>query len=377
MTASGNRRSAAAIEIFLFGYYGCGNVGDDLLLAVLLEKLLKSASNVRVKCLLAPDSPRDPRVTFLELEKILADRSRRAPVRLGLFLIQTWKALRGVQVLMFGGGTLFHAKDGSPTNLLILASVAVLARLRGAKVAAIGVGVGKIRGLLPGLLFSGISRLSCDFAVRDKSSLENCAGCGESSRVRLAADLVFLYPLPSCKKRDQPRPILGLALAASAIGKEGAVRAFAPLGRVLDALGERGWDVQGLSFQELEFSGFHLSDSELLNSIRDVPIRRLGAAAADISEQIGGLDVVVGMRFHALMLAARLGIPFVGIGRDPKLADLCQRYGFPFFELEDLEPGKLLAAVENVRGCTPDSRVTDELICEAEKNFDQIGRLMS
>ena len=151
MTTSENGRDADSTEIFVFGYYGCGNVGDDLLLAVLLQRLLEVAAKVRVKCLRAPDSSGDPRVTYLELEKILADRDQPAFIRFFLFLWRTWVALRGVRVLIFGGGTLFHANGGEPTNLLILAVVAFLARLRGAKVAAIGVGVGKIRGFWPHL----------------------------------------------------------------------------------------------------------------------------------------------------------------------------------------------------------------------------------
>ena len=380
MTASGNGRRAATIDIFLFGYYGCGNVGDDLLLAVLLEKLLKSASNVRVKCLLAPDIPRDARVTFLELEKILADRSRRAPIRLGLFLIQIWKALRGVRSLIFGGGTLFHASGGAPTNLLILASVAVLARLRGAKVAAIGVGVGKIRGFLPRALLSAILRLSSDFAVRDRSSLDNCWGLGGSDKVRLTADLVFLYPLPPRTPALRLHPTVGLALAASAIG-DNAFTLLDPVTGFVELLHVGGWEVVGLSFQELEFQELRLSDSALLQTVcRDrpaIPVRRLEVSGDRIAEAFSALDVVVGMRFHALVLAARLGIPFVGVGRDIKLADLCRRYGFPFFELESLSPDDLLAAVEQVRGSVPDLRVTMELAREATTNFANSENIFS
>jgi len=364
----------------LFGYYGCGNVGDDLLLAVLLDKLLASASNVRVKCLLAPDSPRDSRVTFLELEKILADRSRRAPIRLGLFLMQIWKALCGVQVLIFGGGTLFHAKDGSPTNLLILASVVLLARLRGAGVAAIGVGVAEIRGLVPRALLSAILRLSKDFAVRDRSSLKNCRGLGGSDKVRLTADLVFLYSLQNRMPVDHPHPTVGLALAASAIG-DNAGSLLAPVYGFVDRLHERRWDVVGLSFQELEFEEIRLSDSATLQNVRGdrppIPVRRLKVSSTGIAEVFRAIDVVVGMRFHALVLAARLGIPFVGVGRDTKLADLCRRYGFPFFELESLSPDELLTAVEQVRGSVPDPLVTMELASEAATNFANFDNLFS
>ena len=223
----------------------------------------------------------------------------------------------------------------------------------------------------------GIQLLSCDFAVRDKSSLNNNFGFGGINRGRLTADLVFLYPLPIWKSVERSRPVLGLALASSAICKSGSADSLAPLSGVLDALEGRGWDVLGLSFQELEFLGFHLSDTELLKSVRNIPIQRVYAVPADISALIGALDVMISMRFHALVLAARLGVPFVGIGRDTKLVNLCQRYGFPFFEVESLDLNRLMSAVEKVRGRLPDRRITEALTLEAAKNFDQIGSLIS
>lgn len=367
-------------RVFLYGYYGCGNVGDDLLLAVLLEKLLESDTNVRVKCLLAPWQSPDSRVTFLELEKILADRSRSGPARLGSFLIQIWNALCGVRILIFGGGTLFHATGGSPTNLLILAAVVLLARLRGTKVAVIGVGVAEIRGFVPRALLSAILRLSSDFAVRDRTSLENCRGLGGSDMVRLTADLVFLYPLPTRTPSAHPHPTVGLALAASAIG-DNAGTLLEPISGFVDLLHESRWDVVGLSFQELELEGIRLSDSALLQAMRGdlpaIPVRKLEVSGSGIVEAFSALDVVVGMRFHALVLAARLGIPFVGVGRDAKLADLCHRYGLPFFDLESLRSDELLAAVEQVRGSIPDTRVTREMAREAETNFGIFDSLSS
>jgi polysaccharide pyruvyl transferase WcaK-like protein len=291
-------------------------------------------------------------------------------------LWETWKTLRGVRVLIFGGGTLFHAAGGSPTNLLILASVVVLARLRGARVGALGVGVGEISGTIPHALLATILRLAEDFAVRDQSSLENCQGLGGSAKVRLTADLVFLYPLPVLPPASRPRPVVGLALAASAIGSKASPR-LASVSGLVDLLDQSGWEVFGLSFQELEFEGFRLSDSALLQSMSGnrpaIPVRRLEASGDGIAEVFNALDVVVGMRFHALVLAARLGIPFVGIGYDAKLADLCRRYGFPFFELDSLRPENLMAAVEQVRGTIPDERVTEELMQAAATNFERFG----
>jgi polysaccharide pyruvyl transferase WcaK-like protein len=75
------------------------------------------------------------------------------------------------------------------------------------------------------------------------------------------------------------------------------------------------------------------------------------------------------MRFHGLVLAGISGIPFIGMGKDHKLADLCSRYDFPYIPLDELSTEKLISAADALKEKIPDSQVTQALQLAARENF--------
>jgi polysaccharide pyruvyl transferase WcaK-like protein len=365
--------------VFLYGYYGCGNVGDDLLLSVVTKQVLDWSPDARViiKCLNVPPVEGGDRIEFETCERILADPALPRRVKVWRYSLRMWKALHGVSALVFGGGTLFHAEKGSPVNLLLLLSVACMARLRGAHVYALGVGVTPLCGAIPRILMSALLLLSRDFAVRDAASFECCQALAGRRRVRKTADLVFLADFPARATKQAGGRVLGLTLASSAIrGQSGNDNnALREIVRALNQLAEDGWTLRFLSFQELTVGNFRLSDSVVFESLKDAGLEanaaliEVNSENARLAEVFSDLDLVVGMRFHGLVMAAVSGIPFIGIGKDHKLSNLCAKYEFPFFSIDDLCGGKLIAAVKASKEKIPDPRITQELQLAARANF--------
>ncbi len=305
--------------------------------------------------------------------------------RLGSYAWATWRSLQGCSHLVFGGGTLFHARSQSSVNLALIAMLVLMARLRGAQVFALGVGVSPLLQGLPKRLMGFILLLTRDFAVRDESSRTNCQALSGASRVRLTADLVFSLPLAMVPRISGPRPVLGVTLAASDIGNDGRgnERFLIGLAGALRCLQNRGWQIRLLSFQELDWQGEKLSDTTLFDTMyaygleQTVEIRRVSSHPPDIARQYSDIDVIVGMRFHGHVLAAQSGIPFIGIGRDTKLVDLCDYFSMPFIGLNDLVPDNLVIAVEQVRDQTPDQDKVRVLARAAAANFGRIGASIS
>ncbi len=361
------------------GYYGCGNVGDDLLLSVILKQVLswRSVSQVIIKCLHLPPVNGDKRIRFETCESILSDSSLPRWLKAWRYSIRMWKALKGVSIFIFGGGTLFHAENGSPTNLLLLLFVVAMARLRGARVYALGVGVSPIRGVVPKTLMSALLLLSRDFAVRDTSSMECCRTLAGGSLARKTADLVFLLDFPPRISKKACQRVVGLTLASSAIHLQTGCHsnALKELAGVLNQLGREGWTLRFLSFQELIIGDFQLSDSMLLESLKHsgleatIDLVEVNSKRDAVAEVFSELDLVIGMRFHGLVLAAISGIPFIGIGSDHKLSDLCEKYGAPFFPVTRLNGQQLLSAVNGMKEQIPDPKITEELKDAARKNL--------
>ena len=384
MTGKGARISP---KIFLYGYYGFGNVGDDLLLSSVISALSRFAPDARfvVRSLNPVPNITDERVRYVELERIMARAGRPRWRRVASYALATWHSLRGCSHLVFGGGTLFHARAGSTVNLALIAMLVLMARLRGAQVFALGVGVASLPKGVPQRLMGLILALARDFAVRDESSLANCQHLSGLSQVRLTADLVFALPLEKLPRVSGLRPVLGITLAASDIGHDGlGNEAFlANLALALQRLRERGWEIRFLSFQELDLDGVKLSDSALFATLYRYGLRqavetiRVSSLPAEISRQFSDIDAVVGMRFHGHVLAALMDIPFVGLGRDSKLVDLCAYFSMPFLELNDLQSDRLVTAVEQTREQVPNREKTRMLSRAAVANFSSIGASIS
>ena len=386
------RRPAAALpalaKIYVYGYYGFGNVGDDLLLAGLVRHIRSIAPRARFVVRSMEDVPAlvaEEGISFNGQEKILLQRGRSKVDRLVAYLRACWKSLRGCSLLVFGGGTLFHARSGSIVNLVLIAIIALMARQRGARIVALGVGVGPLPGHWPRQLMSLLLRLADDFCVRDSTSLENCRGLACPEKVRLTGDIVYSMLLTRAAGHEVtfPKRIVGVTIAASDIGKE--VDRFpdfmAGFATAIATLLASGWKIRLLSFQELAWGEMRISDSLLFrrvleNLVGEIELVRVSSFPDQLVRQFEDVDLVIGMRFHGHVIASMLGKPFVGVGRDAKVNDLCNYFGMPFLPMQDVTADNLMSAVKQAYAMSIDSVKLSHLREEAMKNFSQLGKML-
>jgi polysaccharide pyruvyl transferase WcaK-like protein len=100
-----------------------------------------------------------------------------------------------------------------------------------------------------------------------------------------------------------------------------------------------------------------------------IEIRRPNADAHQIANALADIDVFTGMRYHGLVLAAMLGLPFVGLAHDDKITEICRRFQMPCINVSDLDGADLVSKVELVRGRVPDQAVLTSCVAAAQKNF--------
>ena len=70
-----------------------------------------------------------------------------------------------------------------------------MARIRGAKIFALGIGTSKFEKFIPKMLMRIILLLAKDFAVRDRTSFDDCSVLGDFNCLRKTADLVYSLPI--------------------------------------------------------------------------------------------------------------------------------------------------------------------------------------
>ncbi|MGZ8475487.1 MAG: polysaccharide pyruvyl transferase CsaB [Candidatus Limnocylindria bacterium] len=281
------------MRLVVSGYYGFGNAGDEAILAALIADLRR----------------REPNLELVVISGDPAQTSRRHGVRaIGRGLVDTIQALMRSDGLVSGGGGLLQDRT-STQSLLYYAGVMLLAAALRRPVYVYAQGIGPVEGRL-GRAVAGLAlRRATYVSVRDQGSLDAARSLGAGD-VEVAADpAIGLGPPTSRVTRTRPSILVAVRPAPRWVQIEDEFVT------ALRKLGES---------HRLAFVAMHpAQDGPLATRLA----ARVGPYAivadyADLDElmgHIGSAELVIGMRLHALILAATAGVPFVAVSYDPKV----------------------------------------------------------
>jgi polysaccharide pyruvyl transferase WcaK-like protein len=292
----------------LVGAFGQGNPGDEALCAAFRQALPS------VRLIVASRDP-DTTAAMHRCESVLASPGAVA------------RASRHADCVVVGGGTVFktlHPSTGRRPAALLRTTAALVAgaRVRGARVALIGVGASELPGREARSLARWIVRSTDLLVLRDEESAAVLASAGLPTPFRVGADPAWTL-LETTGQRGGRAESVTVALSHLAGGP-----AFTAA--LADALAPFATRVQ-LRLQPWQTGGQSL-DARLAEELRD----RLGEAAeivapprdlASAAAQFASDRLVIGLRFHALVAAGAARTPFLAIAHEPKLAGLARRLG--------------------------------------------------
>jgi polysaccharide pyruvyl transferase WcaK-like protein len=380
-----------SLTFFLSGYYGQGNLGDDLLLRATIEGICRIAPVRRfvirnegdvagLKDLPVP-------IELTGIDRIAADQTKSKAWRLVSSLVAYRRHLTQCDWFVFGGGTVFHERS-SVVALAMTFLVCLLARLLGVRIAALGVGVATISSKTGRFLLRCIIALSDVFAVRDDAAVAECMKAQAGSRVVLTADLVFTIAksLRGAGKTfpSTEAPIVGISVYSPALSHPvTGDRVSAIMREVLETILVRGWRVVLLAFHyKREGSNAQLDQGALmqltdsLSAEYSSQIQQVALDAANLAgiyDAFSKINVHCGMRFHGHVLSAVFEKPFVGIAVDNKIDAICRLFDMPVVQLDRLRADDVVNSIDQAMA----SRVNPALLaaCEeaAAKNFSQLA----
>ncbi|ACO44839.1 polysaccharide pyruvyl transferase CsaB [Deinococcus deserti] len=318
-------------RVTVSGYYGFGNTGDEAI-ALAISRELRARG---VAPLLLSNTPAET-AQFAHSEAA----ARMNPLAL-------LRALLRSQVLLSGGGGLLQDKTSARTLTYYL-GVIRLAQLLGRRVVVFNQSVGplspeggrKVQAALKG----------ARVIVRDRGSLETLRQLGITGE--LGGDpALLLSPSPGLV-RDQRTVI---------VAPRGDVTdATTTLRDVVAELRTHGRRVVALSFMpDHDDTAAHSLGADEVLSTRDPQV------ALDAIAQAG---FVIGVRLHAVILAAAAGVPFAGIAYDPKVLGFCQDAGAPSHPTF-LDPQVITA--QAVALLDPDWAAVAQMKERAAKSFDR------
>ena len=343
--------------VFVTGYYGFGNTGDEAILSALAAGLRARDASIRI---LATSG--DPGLTRQKhgVEAV--------PWRDPLSLAE---AVKRVDLVVIGGGGLFQDYGGlEPGTLLtpkhggvtFYAGPAVLAAAARKPVALHALGLGPLASPEARRIVRAVAADAVRVSLRDAGSsalLREIGAPAENAAV--TADPAFLLSSGHVRPEDvligmglEPRsPIVGVALRPWARGADPA-RWEAAVAAALDRIVERtGGTLLFVPFERSPWSDD--DDFAVATRVR----RRLAhgdraailsglLAPQDTASLLGGCDLVLAMRFHAAVFALAAAVPPVALAYDPKVDALLAGTGFAdlVLPLSGLDAGDLAARLE-------------------------------
>ena len=295
----------------LCGYYGEHNLGDDALLAVLLEQL--------------PAAVR-PLVTAHDQALV---RSRFAVETVDRRSLATvLRALAGCDALVLGGGSLLQDAT-SFRSLLYYGLLIVSARVRRLPVLLWGQGLGPLRRRRSRWLVRALLPLTSACSWRDPASAALAARLGGSGLV--GSDPVWGFP--ALPWRGTGGPIVVCWRPLPRFGPEDWRPYLQALGQLAEAVDRPVlWlafhgDQDGGLLEALDGQG--LVGEELRRRSR---MERPGDPA-EAMRRFQEAGLVVAMRLHGLILAALAGAPCTALSYDPKVAAAAAAIGCPCHDL--------------------------------------------
>lgn len=315
-------------RIMLSGYYGFGNLGDEAVLAAAVGLLRRRLPEAELVVLSA-----DPALTSRELRVRALNR---------LNPLDIVGALRQTSLFLSGGGSLLQDATSS-RSIIYYTGLLLLAQRLNVPTMVFGQGIGPVDRALNRRLVRRALRHVRLVAVRDADSRQELLDMGcDGSRLVVTADLALaLDPAPAARAEellvqaglDPARPVIGLAVRPWPSWCERQLKCFT----AVLAQQARAWDAQilVLPFQVGQDLGF-CQELALCLDVRpgehrpEVALWSQPLAPAEMLALVGRLDMVLGMRLHALIMAARMGVPAVGIAYDPKVASFAQQVGYDY-----------------------------------------------
>lgn len=371
------------MRYLVWGYYGYGNLGDDLMLMALRDGIQRRdpGAKIIVRCRTVP--PVEGIEAFpVEAARPAVGFARRVAQYLIGYAGRIVSCLSRVDVFVIGGGTLFLDKGRFNRSLVELAFFSVAARLLGRRVVLVGVGMDDLGH--PASLLAIRTILVCAHGAwfRETYGYETARRMvRDPRRIHRSADLAYALKWPIAGLL--PRTRIGLALADyHAYFGEAANPARAQLLDVLRVFVAGVQEATGLEpiflvFQPGEGFRGDVLVRELLRDLGPEGQREPVIVPVDpgtITELYASLACVVGMHYHALVLSAIHRVPFVAIGHERKFEDISEQYGTLCLSMDSLNAGELLVAVARALASeAPADAVRAAEQERAEANFEWMG----
>ena len=303
-------------NIAISGYYGCGNAGDEAVLAG-IKQAIRQRGGKQVSLTVLSQNPQ----ATTELHGI--------PAVHRMNLREVRDSLKKNDLLISGGGSLLQDTT-SLKSLLYYLLVARMALHYKVPLMFYAQGMGPFHRPISRFLVKRVANRAAAITVRDEPSAELLRKIGVTRPIEVTADPAFALNPADDKtvnnlwlKEGMPitsRPIIGVALRGWGTDREAQASLYA---RLIEQIEEQTDAVVCMVPmqvpEDVKFSELVLSKT---NCPADFALIRNSYPPETLLGVIKQMSMVVAMRLHTLIFAARAAVPLYALSYDPKVASL-------------------------------------------------------
>ncbi|MEG6615160.1 polysaccharide pyruvyl transferase CsaB [Peptococcaceae bacterium 1198_IL3148] len=308
-------------KVVLSGYYGFDNIGDEAILYSIIQALRDSQPEIEIT--------------------VLSHNPDRTKQLYNVAAVNRWQfkevtaTLRNADLLISGGGSLLQDVTGLKSLGYYLGVIA-LARSLDKPVFFYAQGIGPVNSSWGRRMMRQVVNRVQAITVRDEASKEDLLAMG----VTKPPITVTTDPVLGIKITDQHRqwgqkilqdlgmaadkPILGISIRN---WQDRTATLEQELARCADHFIGMGWQVL---FLPLHYPDDQEACCRVANIMERSSARYLVKENYTVTEFMGIISqcqLMVGMRLHAIIMAAAAGVPLVGVSYDPKIDRFMQQLG--------------------------------------------------
>ena len=325
-------------NVVISGYYGSRNAGDEAMLAAMVEVLTDMNPNINITVISA--DPEDTKVRhkvhaigWLDIGHIIG-------------------ALFKADLLISGGGSLLQNVT-SRRSLYYYLFIITLAELMRTPVMLYAQGIGPIQGSFARWVMRIVGNGIKQITVRDKGSL------GELAQMKIRRPVIectsdpvhAIHPVD----KNMGRAILTKNNAYGAKPLVGiSVREWqdwthykAVIARAADQIAQE-FDAR-IIFLPMQFPE-DVQTAEMVASMTscNAVVLQEEYSTKELLSIVGNMDLLIGVRLHALIFAAVMGVPMIGVSYDPKIDRFLESVGeSPVGDLENVKYDELISKVRS------------------------------
>ncbi|MBU2677213.1 MAG: polysaccharide pyruvyl transferase family protein [Gammaproteobacteria bacterium] len=341
------------------------NLGDEALLLGAIECARVDAGLGPADIVVLSDNKED---TTVRLEGIGCEvRQLRRPyggklVRLPFVMVDVFRALRGLDWLVFGGGGLLN--DSNRTAIPMYTLIRILAWFRGIRIAWWSIGIGPLQDGARKRMASWLLSSSRFFTVRDDDSYR--MACEMLTRdVTVTPDLAHAIQYSATETKAE-LPIIAISVIPykkpgiwfEESGEQYAMYCDKIVHSIQGLLHARA-DIHVRLFPvSLQQDGAAIDDIMALGNLATegrVDEVRPETVQSLLSE-LGQTDLVIATRLHSVVLATIARVPAITIAYQPKVASYARELdmGLPCFGIDEFSSQQVvdasLATIEHTEG---------------------------